>query len=200
MNKILKATVATMFLLLLVVALMVGVASASATLTATPSNSNIFVVTGTGFNASVSVTLELLNGTTVVYAFTGPITTNTLGNFNATVIVPTSIAGGAYTLSATTTGTPSVTIGVGYAVPNLTGATGATGATGTTGAAGTVGATGATGATGLPGKSPSNGLVDAAIGISLVALIVAAISLFMNVSGKKKKTYEEKAPPPPPKT
>jgi len=203
MNKILKATVSSLFLLLLVVASMFGVVSASATLTATPSNSNIFVVTGTGFNATATVTLELMNGSTVVYTFTGSITTNSTGNFSTTVIVPTSIAGGAYTLTASTSGTPSVSQSVSYTIPNLMGATGATGATGSTGATGapgaigSIGATGATGVPGLPGKSASNGLVYAAIGIGLVALIVAAISLFMNVSGKMKKTSEEKVPPPP---
>ncbi len=136
--------------------------SGAATLSATPDDSNIMAVSGSGFNANQTLTLQLNDtSTTTAYTFLDNITTDSEGNFTSTVIIPTSISGSYTLVASTSTTTANATI----AVPDFTGPTGITGATG------------ATGAVGADGEPADNTTVVLALGISIVAMIVAIFTL-----------------------
>jgi hypothetical protein len=144
-------------------------------ITATPDESNIFNVTGTGFNVTADVTLELIANDTTYYTFDEGITTDENGTFTAIVIVPTSVEGATYNLTATTD--DDVSAYVEYTVPDLTGPTGATGVTGATGATGTTGATGALGATGENGQDADETVTYVAIVVGLLGLVLATYAV-----------------------
>lgn len=135
-------------------------------LTVTPDDSNIIAVSGSGFNTSETVTLTLEDSDNeTIYTFTEDLTTNTLGNFTAAVIIPTSINGDYTLIAETETGaTANATI----TVPDLTGATGATGATGLSGEAGVDGEDGA---------AADNTIVYSAVILSIAAIAIAAVAL-----------------------
>jgi hypothetical protein len=150
----------------------------NADLTATPDNSNIFNFTGTGFNEDEEVTLELETNDTTYYTITDDveITTDANGTFTATVIIPTSIDGGDYNLTAST---DDYTAYIEVTIPELTGETGATGATGSTGE---TGQTGTAGEDGADGKDADSTLTYGAIGIGLLGLLVGTYAIIKKPS------------------
>jgi hypothetical protein len=179
-----------------------AVANATATLTATPNNSNIFQIAGNGFKAGETVSLTLYNGTKNVFKFDN-LTADSTGSINGTEIIPTSVAGGNYNITATGLSSGDKATILNYAVPNLRGATGATGATGgtgatgptgTTGATGATGATGGTGATGPTGKAADMTISYIAVFLSIIAIAIAVFVLIKTVRTGQRLPY---LPPPP---
>jgi hypothetical protein len=158
-------------------------AQTTPTLTATPNNSNIFKVTGQGFTPDEIVNLTLHNETAIVFNFAN-LTADSTGSINGTEIIPTSIPGANYNITATgLTSNVTVTV-VNYAVPNLTGATGPRGATGDTGD------------TGATGQAANMTISYVAVFLSLIAIVIAVITFI------KRKAVESPPPPPtsPPQT
>jgi hypothetical protein len=182
-----------------------AVANATATLKATPNNSNIFQIAGTGFGANEIVSLTLYNGTTTVFKFDN-LTADSTGSISGTEIIPTSITGGNYNITATglTSGNKATILN--YAVPALRGSTGAPGATGVPGPTGAPGSTGAPGATGAPGPTGAPGATGAkgpaadmtisyiAVFLSVIAITIAVFMLLKSVRGGQHMPY---LPPPP---
>jgi len=175
------AIITTLLLCLTVIAN----AQTTTTLTATPNNSNIFQVTGQGFTPDEIVNLTLYNETAIVFNFAN-LKADSAGSINGTEIIPTSITGANYNITATgLTSNVTATV-VNYTVPNLIGATGASGETGATGANGETGATGATG-------QAANIIISyIAVFLSLIAIVIAVITFI------KGKAQQSQSPPPPP--
>jgi hypothetical protein len=127
------ATIAILTILgLSLVATIATISSAAASsnsdhaeLTITPDNSDIFNVTGTNFDTSDDITLELIANGTTYYIITDDvdISTNANGTFTPLVIIPTSLDGGDYNLTASTDDQSAY---VEITLPYLSGATGAT--------------------------------------------------------------------------
>jgi len=143
------------------------------TLTATPNNSNVFQVKGTGFTPGEIVNLTLYNKTAIVFKFNN-LTADSTDSINGTEIIPTSIAGGNYNITAVGLTSKLAATVINYAVPNLIGKTGATGATG---------------ATGTTGQSADMTASYIAVFLSLIAIVIAVIAV---IKGKARE------PPPPP--
>jgi len=153
-------------------------------LSVTPNNSNIFQVNGSGFAPNETVTLALYNSSILVYTFPSMIA-NSTGSFSGIEIVPTSIIGALYNLTATGLAI-NTTATILFNVPNLRGLQGISGLNGQNGANGTNGldfnSTGTIilhdGAKGDPGQSivgpagPTSPLVYVGLAISLLALAV----------------------------
>ncbi len=175
-TTVLIATIATLLLCLTFIANV----QAAATLAATPNDSNVFQVAGTGFAPGETVTLTLYSGTTAVFKF-NDLTADSTGSINGTEIIPTSIAGANYNITAKGAISNAIATVVNYAVPNLIGATGVPGATGIPGATGAKGTTGATNTTAS----------DVALSLSIIAVVIAVIAAVISM-------IKERASPPPP--
>ena len=156
-------------------------AQTTSTLTATPNHSNIFKVTGQGFTPDEIVNLTLNNETAIVFNFAN-LTADSTGSINGTEIIPTSITGANYNITATgLTSNVTATV-VNYTVPNLTGATGPRGATGDAGD------------TGAAGQAANMTISYVAVFLSVIAIVIAVITFI------KRKALESPPPPPPSQT
>jgi hypothetical protein len=134
------------------------------TITVTPDDSNIIQIKGSGFNASETLAMTLLDSSNdTAYKFSNDTQTDVLGNFTVTEIIPTNLSGSYMLVASTSNRTANATI----TVPDLTGPTGTIGATGATGANGVVGAT---------GVSADQTIEYAAIILSIVAIVVGALT------------------------
>ena len=135
------------------------------TLTATPNNSNVFQVKGTGFTPGEIVNLTLYNKTAIVFKFNN-LTADSTDSINGTEIIPTSIAGGNYNITAVGLTSKLAATVINYAVPNLIGKTGAT------------------------GQSADMTASYIAVFLSLIAIVIAVIAVI------KGKAREPPPPPP----
>jgi len=160
--KIKKLALAfTLFVIfLLFSSLALTVHADSATMTATPNDSNIFQISGTGFADNEIINLTLCSGNSVIYIFPNITADSSCSFSNVVEIIPTSVAGGLYNLTAVGQSS-GISVTIPYTVPNLVGATGATGSTGATGPTGATGAAGATGQAGAAGATGQTGAAGA---------------------------------------
>ena len=134
-------------------------------ITVSPDNSNIIKVAGSGFGSMQIVVFTMVGSDYTSYNFTDYGMTDTLGNFTATLIIPTSINGNYTLMALTQTGAQANTA---ITVPDLTGPKGDTGGDGDKGAKG---------ATGPAGKDADNTILYAALIISIIAAVISIASL-----------------------
>ncbi len=137
-------------------------------ITVSPPNSNFIKIVGSGYRPTDVVTFSLIDSGNPPYPFTDIALADAQGNFNLTLIIPTSISGNHTLVAASRTGSAANTT---ITVPDLTGPKGDIGDTGPKGARGIEGPA---------GKDANGGLVFAAIIISIVSAIIAVAAILKN--------------------